>query len=203
MHVMKSHTATTATETDLAHFADLFMLPANFEPSQMLLFTPHGSTLYGLAHENSDKDFYLVTSNNAQRTRQRLHDEIDLVVVGLSKFLQQCDAGVPQALEAMFSGFSMSTGFDAYRAGYRVNTAHMAKTYRRTMRNFAQENFKRRRHAFRLAFNLGDALTYGRFNPTLTHEQQEYATWAAGEDNFYDLLRDLSPVELPEDLFAE
>lgn len=145
-----------------------------------LFRTVHGSRLYGLAHEDSDYDYYTVVGKSVPRrsgqtparyAKQTIVDGEDSVVIDSSTWLDQCRKGVPQALEAMFS--DMAVGRDciaSLRKDFRVGTGAF-DTYLRTIKSFAlteEESTKRRRHALRLALNFAEMRESGRFNPTLT-----------------------------------
>lgn len=153
----------------------------------ILFRTIHGSHLYGLAHAESDKDFYTVVSREKRGARkkyakQSIKDGIDSMTVDLSTFMHMCEEGVPQALEAMFSPTDMVEidTIEALRRGYRVNTAKATRTYRRTIRNFAEGDFKKRRHAARLAINMSEFQETGRFNPQLNQLGIFYCNKMAG-----------------------
>lgn len=169
-----------------------------------LLTTVHGSHLYGLATQESDLDLYRVVDAPAGRARHRVRDGLDTTVVPLGTSVQQCSDGVPQALEALFSPLADRGPLDSYRAAYRVGSDAMASRYLRTIRAFALEDryppesrnsFKRRRHAFRLALNLDQALRHGRFNPTLSEEQAERCTTSVTDPNYLLLLSQACPFD--------
>lgn len=154
---------------------------------QVLFSTPHGSHLYGLAHAGSDRDRYTVVTRvphipqrtRARYARQTIRGDDDEFVIDLSTWLQLCERGVPQALEAMWSQSATIDLIGPFRASYRVGTA-VIPTYLRTIRSFARaDGFKRRRHAARLALNARDILTHGHFNPLLTPAQADWASWVA------------------------
>lgn len=161
-----------------------------------LLTTVHGSRLYGLHHDNSDYDTYSVLhSSNKKYVEQALDGKADDFRVSLDKFLDMCRLGVPQALEALFSPYAeMDARYEALFGGFRVGHTETAMRYRRTVRNFGfmfdvdeevsgpHPSFKRRRHAYRLTFNLSECLRYGRFNPVLSQDEREFVTYAAGLD---------------------
>lgn len=159
---------------------------------QILFSTPHGSHLYGLAHAGSDRDTYTVVTRAphvAQRSRARfakqtINGEDDEFVIDLSTFLLLCEKGVPQALEAMWSQSPTEDLIGALRGSYRAST-HVIPTYLRTIKSFSRAgDFKRRRHALRLALNARDILRYGYFNPLLEAEQIRLINdLAAGEDS--------------------
>lgn len=143
---------------------------------EVLFKTVHGSRLYGLAHENSDHDFYTVVSKvrtaKAKYARQTIVDGVDSMVVDFGTWLRQCEMGVPQALEAMFSEQALVDKIEEFRLGYRVGTEVWSR-YLRTIKSFALNEetdekfkFKKKRHALRLSFNLNELSRYGRFNPT-------------------------------------
>lgn len=146
--------------------------------SQVLFKTIHGSHLYGLAHENSDTDYYTVIDRGRRGMRlkyakQSIVDGIDTVTVDLGTWLKLCDKGVPQALEAMFSPVPEVDELSTLRNSYRIGSLRMRDTYYRTMENFVEAgDFKRKKHALRLYLNLKQAMKHGKFNPTLTPKQR-------------------------------
>jgi hypothetical protein len=157
-----------------------------------LFSTPHGSRLYGLATPTSDHDTYTVleTQRNSRRryAKQTIVGDLDDMVVDLPTWLAQCAAGVPQALEAMFSRVPTHDELTALRAGYRVTTQAWDK-YLRTISNFiyvanekASKNYKSKRHALRLAVNMNEFRAKGYFNPTLTPELRDFVTEYAHKD---------------------
>lgn len=145
---------------------------------RVIFKTPHGSHLYGLAHESSDEDFYTVVfrakrGRRYKYAKQSIVDNVDSLTVDLGTWLRLCDKGVPQALEAMFSPVPLVDEISALRNSYRVNFDNMRDTYHRTMQNFvAAGDEKRRRHALRLYLNLKVAARRGRFNPVLSDKQK-------------------------------
>lgn len=145
--------------------------------SRVLFKTIHGSHLYGLAHADSDTDFYTVLEPVKRKrykyAKQSIVDGVDSVTVDLGTWLRLCDKGVPQALEAMFSTVPEVDHLAELRNSYRVGIDSMRDTYYRAMDNFVKANdFKRKKHALRLYLNLKQAARYGRFNPTLTDKQR-------------------------------
>lgn len=163
---------------------------------EVLFKTVHGSRLYGLSNDNSDYDFYTVVSKvktaRAKYARQSIIDGVDSVVIDFGTWLGQCQAGVPQALEAMFS--NQTVGIDqleGFRLGYMAGTQCWER-YLRTIKSFAldEENtFKKKRHALRLAINFQDMRRYGRFNPTLVQDDVDAINESAKYDpqQVYDL----------------
>lgn len=163
----------------------------------MLLRTIHGSRLYGLAHADSDIDIYEVHASGSLRKRGA--NGVDTTTTGLSDFVAQCDRGVPEALETMFSPLAEPSVLDTYRSAYRVSTGEVATRYRHAIVKHLTvpdpTTFKRRRHALRMTVNLADALAYGRFNPVLTPERAEEITLAANGD-WRAWLDENSPIDL-------
>ena len=75
---------------------------------RLILFrTIHGSHLYGTAHANSDNDTFTVYANEprtrARWAKQHVGEDEDTLKTDLSTFMQYCDKGVPQYLEALWS----------------------------------------------------------------------------------------------------
>lgn len=113
--------------------------------SLTLLETVHGSHLYGLARPESDLDTYRVVMNEPEaskvlklKTKQSLSGKDDVLETSLSAFMMKCSEGVPQALEAMFSTVATVDEMHHYRKSYYLNTPSFARTYRRTLFNFAR-----------------------------------------------------------------
>lgn len=171
---------------------------------EILFSTPHGSHLYGLATPTSDRDFYTVVTrlphvaHNGTRARyakQTIKGQDDNFVIDLSTFMLLCEKGVPQALEAMFSRCPTEDRITDLRFQYRVGTA-VLPTYLRTIKSFiGAGDFKRRRHAFRLALNAADIAKYGRFNPRLSEADAEWITDLAKPqdlDAAYELAQDIT-----------
>lgn len=110
------------------------------------------------------------------------------MVVDFDTWLRQCEAGVPQALEAMFSRMAIHDDIAAFRAGYRVGTTAWDK-YLRTISNFIYvanekkaKNYKSKRHALRLALNMNELRQKGYFNPTLSGALREFVIDYAHSD---------------------
>jgi predicted nucleotidyltransferase len=140
----------------------------------VLLRTVHGSHLYGLANENSDRDIYEVTTTKRTKRkrniRQTIVGKLDKTIVDMSTFMHMVDECVPQALEALWTPVPEIDLISEFRNNYRVNRAKMRDVYIRTALNFAKaDDDKRRRHALRLLLNLGTAMEYGKFNPCLSN----------------------------------
>lgn len=172
---------------------------------QTILDTVHGSHLYGLVRPDSDYDTYrVVIGDDKTYARQRLRDGDDRLGIHLSRFLQQVEAGVPQALEALFSPVAeLDPAWAPFLRGLRPGIIKARMTYRRTVSNFGLGNggragaaaqrtdpVKLRRHALRLCLNLDELVSTGRFNPRLTPGQARAvkAHVQLGEADFERLL---------------
>lgn len=168
---------------------------------EVLFKTPHGSNLYGLANDNSDKDYYTVVTkepvdnrygrqSKARYAKQKIVGDGDSMVVDFGTWVEMCKDGVPQALEAMFSPIPMEDRIGEFRRDFRVGTG-VYNCYMRTIKSFAfSENdpYKRKRHSLRLALNLYDMRKYNRFNPMLSAERARYVTKMAhmSSEDVYD-----------------
>ena len=161
-----------------------------------VLYTEHGSHLYGLANEHSDKDSYEVFLSGHGKMKHYVRQHVDtedndVTVVHINRFVDSVLKGSPQALEALFSQqATVDNDYSAFFAALRPSPYRVITMYRKLAMNFAFEEskteykaFKNARHAFRLALNLNDFVKYGRFNPELTQEQAEYITELAGFQN--------------------
>jgi hypothetical protein len=151
-----------------------------------LFKTVHGSHLYGLAHENSDNDWFTVVRNEpktrARYAKQTISEDDDNLVMDFGTWLHYCAMGVPQALEAMFSNMAVKDSLEQFRASYTVSTP-VFERYLRTMTAFAHtQDYKRKRHGLRLALNMYEMSRYGRFNPTLNGNQVDFVSDVAHKD---------------------
>lgn len=177
-----------------------------------------GSHLYGLNHAGSDEDFYRVVpdehfwkavgnfpSGNAKiLARQTIIDGIDQMLVSEKTFHRFCYEGSPQALETMFAHEPIIDKLEAFRHSYfgGLNLEHMCGKYTRTIKAFSYGDFKKRRHALRMSFNLAEAMsTGGRFNPRLTPEQIAFATQKAQSNpqEFIEAITDINYFTIDED----
>lgn len=139
--------------------------------------TVHGSHLYGLAHAGSDADLFIVYADD-RKMLQEMHGDDDITTSGLRDFLDKALGGSHQSLEALFSPVKVWSDLRYYSMleGLRVPAGPVREKYRRTIHRFSFGDFKRRRHALRLALNLRDLTLHGRFNPRLLPEQAEMIT---------------------------
>lgn len=159
---------------------------------EVLFKTRHGSHLYSLNHSGSDEDFYTVIDKPRGRrykwSKQSIHDGEDSLRVNLPTWLRLCEKGVPQALEAMFAPNPLVDKLGPLRMGYRAG-GEVRRTYARTISNFVEaDEFKRRRHAVRLSYNLYEILHYGRFSPVMSDAQKARATYLGQRLSGEDLL---------------
>lgn len=145
--------------------------------------TVHGSHLYGLAHAGSDEDTFIVTFEDHGKARQTMVGIDDTVRVGWRTFLERAMSGSHQSCEALFSAQKVWTpdgrGLLPLIEGVRVTGGDVMHKYERTIKKFAHGDFKKRRHAARLAINLRGLRTYGRFEPELTEEEKYYVRMMA------------------------
>lgn len=152
----------------------------------VLFATVHGSHLYGLAHVDSDNDTYVVLdkvkSARAKYAKQKISGSEDSMTVDFGTWLGQCQNGVPQACEAMFSQMPLVDHIAEFRAGYRLGTGALER-YLRTITSFSMtQDPKRKRHGLRLALNAYDFQRQGWFNPTLTLNEIDFVTEVAKKD---------------------
>lgn len=158
----------------------------NAQAKTELFRTVHGSRLYGLAHADSDDDFYSVLDKvktaRAKYAKQKIVGDQDTMTVDFGTWLDMCRDGVPQALEAMFSQMPLVDEIADFRLQFRVSTG-ASDRYLRTITNFCMtQDPKRKRHGLRLALNMYDFTRGGRFNPTLTPNEADYVTEQSKKD---------------------
>jgi len=154
-----------------------------------LVTVKHGSHLYNLATPESDIDLYTVydfQNRNWRPTRQvkqHIEGETDHVKISLDKFIEQLKKGVPQAVEVLFARpkcwIDFAENWESISGCLEelLDTNTVLETYRRTVMNFfAQDDFKRNRHGFRLLLNADELKRTGRFDPTLSDYQVDIIT---------------------------
>lgn len=161
--------------------------------------TIHGSHLYGLAHEGSDRDLFIVTFEDHGKARQRVSGEDDVVRVGWRTFLERAAGGSHQSCEALFSPYKQWTpeglALLPMITRFRVGGADVTHKYERTIRKFAYGEFKKRRHAVRLWINLQDIRERGRFYPVMTESEAFFVTRTAEQLTGDELL---DTLEIPK-----
>jgi len=166
--------------------------------SELLLRTVHGSHLYGLNHAGSDEDYYEVITSDVPR-KKNLHtivDGIDTTQVTFSGFFEMCYLGVPQALEALYSTKATVDKLSYFRDAFRPGRSTLTEYAHAMTQCIRQGDYKRRRHALRLALNLRSLMTYGYFNPTLTPEECAMISDIANRTKaeYLTAIRELSPL---------
>lgn len=152
----------------------------------VLFKTVHGSRLYGLSHADSDWDYYTVVEKvktaKARYAKQKIVGDDDSMVVDFGTWMGMLQNGVPQAWEAAFSTDPVVDEIAPFRAGLRI-TSSCAERYLRTITSFCMtQDPKRKRHGLRLALNMYDWQTTGRFVPTMTPNEVDWATEEAKKD---------------------
>jgi len=150
---------------------------------KILYRTIAGSRLYGLEHADSDWDYYTVI-DRVPKSKAAYHahtivDGIDTTVVDFGTWIADCQANVPQALEAMFSTKADFDQLAFFRSQFRAGTNY--DVYYGIMKRMALtpkwDDFKHRRHIMRLALCIRSMRDSGRFDPTLTESQIEFVNW--------------------------
>lgn len=163
----------------------------------IVLKTITGSRLYGFAHADSDYDSYAVVEHGPNK-----HSVIgldDVAIINLETYLAHLEKGVPQAVEALWSDKrQVAKEWEAYFDSLQPNLTGMLDTYPRVIKKFLDKDTpKGRRHAMRLANNLADMYTKGRFDPTLENQRAELFIWAAQSPYVTRfLVNEISPVAI-------
>lgn len=166
-----------------------------------ILRTVHGSRLYGTAHEHSDYDWYTVTLAG-RKARQSIQGDQDNVVLNYVEFRKQVFRGVPQACEALWSPYAeIHPDYLPYLRSIRLWGGEAADRHERTVRNFCYGDFKRRRHAVRMAWNLANLRQQGWYYPQMSQEQVRIAEYLANAW-YGDELAAILEVDKPSDAGA-
>lgn len=153
--------------------------------------TVHGSHLYGLNHAKSDYDIFRVVLADTPKSVHTFDGAYDYVEVGLSLFLNRAVSGSHQSVEALFSHEKAwgDTSYQPMLENVFVGGPEVFAKYERTITSFSYGDFKRRRHACRLALNLSGLRREQRFNPRLTPLEADMCS-AVAESLSGDSLRD-------------
>ena len=127
--------------------------------SELIFSTVHGSHLYGLAHEGSDRDVYYVYEGKGRNLRHAMNGDDDSVRGTLDAFLERAYTGSHQAVEALFSqkkdwAPGMFERYGAMLDRLYIEGGEVFAKYERTIKKFSYGDFKRRRHACRLRLNF-------------------------------------------------
>lgn len=145
--------------------------------SNLLLRTVHGSRLYNFSHDKSDYDYYEVYVGKG-KAKQTIVGEVDTLRISYDSFMLQCQKGVPQALEALWSPVKEVDKIPFISDTFNACNTEVYKTYMRTIRNFwSSGELKRKRHAIRLCINLSEILDVGYLNPSLSKADVEYCNY--------------------------
>lgn len=158
----------------------------------LLLRTVHGSRLYGLHHKDSDYDWFEVYANaprhKAKFIKQKIVGADDTVRMNLSTFMLYADRSAHQTLDAVFSRQCEVNLIQDLCDRFVVNRNTMVPLYMRTIKSFwNMDTEKHQRHAVRLALQLEEALTRGRFDPTLSSNTAKQLL-AMDEQSLFDEL---------------
>lgn len=137
----------------------------------VIFSTVHGSRLYGFDRKGSDYDTYTVTDSTSLKANQSVNGPYDIVRVGFNGFLIKALGGSHQGVEALFSPLKEWNDEFLHLKPFIDNMVvcggPVYEKYERTIKKFCYGDFKKRRHAVRLALNLEDLRDVGRFNPVM------------------------------------
>lgn len=163
-----------------------------------ILRTVHGSRLYGTAHQNSDYDWYTVNLEG-RKARQSIVGDQDNVTLNYWEFLKQVRRGVPQACEALWSPYAeIHPDYLPFLRSIRLWGGDVTERHERTIRNFCYGDFKRRRHAVRMSYNLHNLREQGWYYPSMTPGQVKIAEYVANHWHG-DELAAILEVDKPSD----
>ena len=139
--------------------------------------TVHGSRLYGLDHEGSDKDSMIVYNDHRRANHKKNGDE-DVIHVGIFDLIEKAYGGAHQYVEGVFSQKKIWQD-ETYRPlieNIRIPGATVAEKYERTIKKLSYGEFKLRRHAIRLSIALNSLRRAGHYDPTLNYTQIQRVT---------------------------
>lgn len=161
----------------------------------IIFSTIHGSRLYGLDRPGSDIDTFTVLDNES-KLDHNLESPFDCTAVGIKRFLELCQSGSHQSLEALFSPVKIWhpqewRKWKPYLDSLHIGGSEVFEKYERTIKKFCYGDLKQRRHAVRLAFNLKEMRETGRFNPRLSESQVfeiKYLSFVAKDEELLYIL---------------
>ena len=166
---------------------------------KMIFQTVHGSRLYGFDHKDSDYDLFKVYEGKDRKLYQSVVGKNDVVIGTLEGVVLRAFSGSHQSAAAIFSpkkewAPGMEEKWGPYLKNIRLGVEAQIK-YERTIKKFVYGDFKKRRHAARLAHNLrGLKMNGGQFSPRLPQIDASlcaaYAQTFEG-DALLDQLRDM------------
>ena len=172
----------------------------------LIFRTQHGSHLYGFEHAGSDYDLYEVYEGKSHTLRQSTDGTLDVVTGTLEAFLLRAASGSHQSVEAIFSESKewapgMEEKWGPLIENFRVTDPEAFAKYERTIKKFAFGDYKRRRHACRLAINLGELRETGRITPRLHPVDRVLCSGYAKIYEGHELLDQIREVAIPRDLW--
>lgn len=148
--------------------------------ADLIFETITGSHLYGMNHADSDVDVARVTYSTSAKARHHKGVEQDTMTIPWTVFLIRILEGSHQSVEVLFSREKVWNPdyeyLQAFTENYVVTGSEVFAKYERTIKKFCYGDFKRRRHAVRLSYNLRELRGYGRFNPRMTDDEIRSAT---------------------------
>lgn len=175
---------------------------------ELIFRTQHGSHLYGFEHADSDEDWYEVYEGKGRKLTQHTDGTLDVVKGDLEAFLIRAASGSHQSAEAIFSKSKawapgMEEKWGPLLANFRIAGEAYSK-YERTIKKFCYGDFKRRRHACRLAINLWEMRVSGsgRFNPRIHPVDRTLCEGYARAFEGDELLAQLQDLMHPDRGFA-
>lgn len=176
---------------------------------RLIFSTIHGSHLYGFDHEGSDEDWYEVYEGKGRKLTQHTDGHYDVVRGDLEAFLIRAASGSHQSAEAIFSqqkdwAPGMEEKWGPLLANFRL-AGEAYQKYERTIKKFSHsDEFKRRRHACRLALNLWEMRVSGsgRFNPRIHQVDRALCAGYAATYRGDELLAQLEGLIHPDSGFA-
>lgn len=115
---------------------------------------------------------YEVYEGKSLKLRQSMSGKDDSVRGTLDAFLARAYTGSHQSVEALFSkqkewAPGMQEMYEPMLDRLYIEGGEVYAKYERTIKKFCYGDFKRRRHACRLALNLDSLRKQGRFDPEL------------------------------------
>lgn len=157
-----------------------------------------GSRMYGLAHDNSDYDYYEIWSESSfarNKTLQTIDGVNDVTQVSLNHFLLLAMNGSHQALDAMFTPYAETDHITALRSGFFAGF-NVLVDFERIITELANQNLpKKRLHAARISYNMKALAETGRYNPVLSDSVKEDVRRlsALSDEQFRAELNELNP----------
>lgn len=171
----------------------------------LLLKVLTGSRQHGFFTETSDFDVYEIyssiedfNSHAGRPEKQTIKDDMDVVQMTLSRFVERASFGSHQVLDVMFAKETEVDVLTALRHGFNVSPYAYEK-FREVIIDLALlDEPKKHRHALRIAYNLKELVETGRYTPELSNDVKQIIlnVIAEGKTAVKEHIQAICPIQI-------